>query len=923
MNPREFADQLLSASSEKRPALINTNIGICNSILAKSFQQICYEIWTYKPQEVSKVVETLSQIVGITQDIKITPYLEWTIGFQHLINGELEQCLEWINESEKSFRFLDQRHEAAITQTTKVNALAMLGRYDEAVKCGLIARDIFLEFSDFYSAGKIEHNIGNLYWRRDLYRESEPFLASAHNRFLLLGDERQLAMVENCQAFVKGLQNDFREAEAIYIKARKRCIENVFTVTEAEIEIGMSNLYLFQSRFDLALKFLESSRKKYELLGMPHQSANCELEIADIYLELNLLPEARDFYSKAAATFSNTGMQAELGKCFLCLARISFLVDEIRESSEFLEKAEKLFFAEGNEISIASVQFVKARIFYRQNKIEAAKIFAESAAKTFKKGGNSRLEFLAMWLLGEIQSSANEIEKAIEIQTKIQKATANIFPQIEYLSLVSLGKLTGEEVYFLEAIKLIESSRLLLASEEIRTAFITDKLLPYNELVKINVKRKDFETALIWSERSRSKALLEEMEIQPNINQGNEDLNDLKQELNWLYSRLNRKSEAGFGNQKSSENIIKRIAAFEKEYAESLRRLQINKETKFFENAEFNLKGLQEKLTETTVIEFVFIDQKLSAFLITKNELRFFENIASEEEVNAEIEQFIFQIKTGRFKHRLSIENQSIALQRIINHSKRLFDLIIRPFLKSIDTKRLTIIPAKFMHYLPFQALHDGKKYLIEKTEISYSPSSTVLQNCLKREFDSRKSALLIGVSDKTTPMVEHEIDLLGNLFEKSLKLLNQNATLKNLRENLSEADVLHLACHGKFRPDNPSFSSLKLFNESLTIADAQNLELNNRLVVLSACETGLNKIVPGEELIGLARGFLKSGASSLVLSLWTVDDESTLEFMKMFYTEVLSGKSLSASTQIAQIQQLKRNSHPYFWSPFVLIGHW
>ena len=80
--------------------------------------------------------------------------------------------------------------------------------------------------------------------------------------------------------------------------------------------------------------------------------------------------------------------------------------------------------------------------------------------------------------------------------------------------------------------------------------------------------------------------------------------------------------------------------------------------------------------------------------------------------------------------------------------------------------------------------------------------------------------------------------------------------------------DVLHLACHGKFRLDNPDFSALNLFAENLTVRDARNLPLQNKLVVLSACETGLNKIVSGEELFGLTRGFLQAGASALVSSL-------------------------------------------------------
>jgi hypothetical protein len=126
-------------------------------------------------------------------------------------------------------------------------------------------------FSNLYFAGKIGHNIENLYWRRDFCLESEPFPVSAHRRFEQIGDQRQLAMVENCQAFVDALQNNFRAAASVYERALKRAAENNLVVSEAEIETGMSNLYLFQERLDLALKFMERSRRKYDSLSVPHQ----------------------------------------------------------------------------------------------------------------------------------------------------------------------------------------------------------------------------------------------------------------------------------------------------------------------------------------------------------------------------------------------------------------------------------------------------------------------------------------------------------------------------------------------------------------------------------------------------------------------------------------------------------------------------
>jgi len=131
----------------------------------------------------------------------------------------------------------------------------------------------------------------------------------------------------------------------------------------------------------------------------------------------------------------------------------------------------------------------------------------------------------------------------------------------------------------------------------------------------------------------------------------------------------------------------------------------------------------------------------------------------------------------------------------------------------------------------------------------------------------------------------------------------------------------LHLACHGQFRPENPLFSSLHLADGWITVRDICSQKLNAEIVTLSACETGLNKIFAGDEILGLARGFLSAGSKSLILSLWTVHDEATTDLMKDFYTELLTGKSAAEALRIAQYRFIERGVHPYFWSPFALIG--
>jgi CHAT domain-containing protein len=106
--------------------------------------------------------------------------------------------------------------------------------------------------------------------------------------------------------------------------------------------------------------------------------------------------------------------------------------------------------------------------------------------------------------------------------------------------------------------------------------------------------------------------------------------------------------------------------------------------------------------------------------------------------------------------------------------------------------------------------------------------------------------------------------------------------------------------------------------------ACAHDLDLRQcGLVVLSACETGLSALAPGDDLIGLARGFFLAGALSLVVSLWTVDDETTAQLMSRFYTRLLLGDGPAAALRAAQCHLLKQHPHPFFWSPFISLGRW
>jgi CHAT domain-containing protein len=155
------------------------------------------------------------------------------------------------------------------------------------------------------------------------------------------------------------------------------------------------------------------------------------------------------------------------------------------------------------------------------------------------------------------------------------------------------------------------------------------------------------------------------------------------------------------------------------------------------------------------------------------------------------------------------------------------------------------------------------------------------------------------------------------------------------VKTDLSDYRIVHFATHGLLNNEHPELSGivLSLFDQKgqpqdgyLRLHDIYNLKLPVDLVVLSACNTGLGKDVRGEGLIGLTRGFMYAGASSVVASLWKVDDDATAELMRYFYGFMLKdGLSPAAALRKAQISmsQQKRWQSPYYWSGFIIQGQY
>ena len=230
--------------------------------------------------------------------------------------------------------------------------------------------------------------------------------------------------------------------------------------------------------------------------------------------------------------------------------------------------------------------------------------------------------------------------------------------------------------------------------------------------------------------------------------------------------------------------------------------------------------------------------------------------------------------------------------------------------------KKLTIIPHGLLHRVPFHALFDGEAYLIDRFEVSYAPSATVFSLCQRQVPRSLDRALIMGVADPLIPNVAEEARAVASHLPGAEVLADERATTGAIREKAPGCGILHLACHGMFRADNPMFSSLGLYDGWLTATDVLQLNLDGAIVALSACESARNQVLAGDELLGLARGFLGAGASTLVASLWLVQDETTAWTMEDWYARLHDGASRATALREAQLALKERVPTPVLLGP-------
>jgi CHAT domain-containing protein len=489
------------------------------------------------------------------------------------------------------------------------------------------------------------------------------------------------------------------------------------------------------------------------------------------------------------------------------------------------------------------------------------------------------------------------------------------------------------------AVEEIERQRGTVTQDAMRASFLRDKTAAYEELLQLYLARNDDQglwRAFTVADRAKSRALVDLIggvergaatSLEP---EAEGRIRELQADLNATYNQLFGFASEGDEHERPVLDLQDRAAELETKI--SRLRLRVPVSDPFMDPASFAdvRKGLS---SEVTLLAYHVSEDEIVAFVILGNNIRIARRIGSVAIVAKDLQRLRTHMNRFRAGPEFAERHMTLLERSTREVLASLYSTLVVPvegLLEEMGARtsymagtpaKLVIVPHGLLHQVPFHALFDGKAYLLERFEISYAPSAQVYSLCQEKVPRRSGGALVMSVADPLIPAVEKEARAVARYLPGAEVLSAKRATTDALRRASSGRSIVHLACHGLFRADNPMFSSLKLHDGWLTAADAMQLDFTGALVTLSACESGRNEVFAGDEPIGLTRAFLGIGASSLVVSLWLVQDEATAALMQGFYEQLRGDASPSEALREAQLAIKDKYSHPYYWAPFILVG--
>lgn len=958
-----FVDDLLAFHAREQQAEFLQGAGLLDAEGLERLVDVADELLNTDPGKARLLVELCIDVADRAGSPVIVPRAKYVLQQVHEINGDFETKLQLIEAAHDEYVALGMNVDALRTYVGKMVALLELGRYEEALDAGRFVLDN-LEGGGSLEArptlrqarllkGLVHQNRGGCLEYMGRYDEALEAYEQSEKLYGALGlTERVGEVLDNRGAVLSALG---RGTEALRAHETAAAIfeaaESPLSRVRSLGNIGETHLRL--ANYTMALRAFEEARHLLASINSPDSPADEYLllrDTADAYLALNLYSEALLAYREADAMLQEAGMAHDHARTLWGMGSSLIARSEYREAERVLAESARMFSEAGNTPMLSGVTLEQALLLAARGDRPAAIATMRRSLQIVQDSGWMVQEVyarlgLADLLLPDLDASESHLLAARRL------VDAVALPQLHYRLNERLGRLRlyqgrEEEARGLleAAVDEIERLRGTVVQDSMRVSFLMDKTSAFEDLVRLHLAREDrkgIRRAFSVAERAKSRALVDLLVgVAREDSLGNagpglgERVRSLQADLNAVYSEL--LGGAGDTGEPPTSTPLLHARAAELEGEISTVRLQVafaRCPQDLFASSTVAEDSHERIEADTVLLAYHVVGDEVLAFVRAGEGLRVVRHLGSTIAVNRLLRKL--DVHWERFRAGHGFTDRHMALMERSNRqvTSALYAILVGPlehYLKPAENRagancgealRLAIVPHGPLHRVPFHALFDGERYLIERFTIAYAPSATVYALCQERKAQNRDGAGVFGVEDPSIPWAAAEARMVADRIADAKLYVGGDATVEALQGSAPGSGVLHLACHGLFRSDNPMFSALKLHDGWLVAADALELDLNGALVVLSACESGLGGVTGGDEVLGLVRAFLGAGAATLVVSLWLVQDETTADLMGRYYERVRDGIRPAEALRAAQLELKRRYPHPYYWAPFALVG--
>lgn len=938
-------------------------------------------------RRLAELVDACSRIseVGLQAGLDLHARASYIRAQTHYRNAEFDAALQLIQVAHAAYQSLGNHFEALRVNLGSIAVFSEQGNYAAALEVG---RDLILQAAALQPDERFEVtaddiaqllakaslNCGACYELKGDYDAALQSFAEAEARYNALGLDELTADIQLNRGVVLLKLGLGAPALAAFEEAHHRFSAAGLTLKDAWALLNAADAHLMLGQYTQSLQRFAEARRSIEPLEASADKPVLLLDAADAYLDLNLFAEAGAAYREAITALRAVGMTHDLARAQLGLGTALMAQADDAAAEPALDEAAAIFQSGENIPMQVQVRLQQAALQRQQGHIEAAQQLAQQALDLTWQGKWPLQQVEAHLALAELAlltGSADVTQAESHLATAQALAEPLNLPSVWLRLHTLLGRmhlqhdaLDAAEGALLSAVRETETLRSTLLSERMRASFVDSRLSAYDALIELYLRRAEqhndlnaVERAFEMSERAKSRALVDRLSggfagpASPSLDPATQQhARQLQRELEDCYSELMSASL-----QDGTAASVDEMAALQ------ARALALEQEINQLELAASNAPASSPALeaqngvvldaastraqlpANTTLISYTSRGDELIAFVVRADALTFTRNIGHISAVQAHLRQLDVQWQR--------VQSNPQAMARHLPQLTRSAQTVLRGlFAELIEALRpafspaptdavhsLVIVPHGPLHHVPFHALFDGERYLIDDFEISYAPSGTVFAQCQQRAPASAPAsapaqphdlgrALVVGVADPLIPSaVEEAVAVAHTLGEKVTVLTGDLATVDRVeaqtRESETAHDLVHLACHGLFRADNPMFSALRLADGWLMAADIARFNLRGACVVYSACESGRNRVSRGDEVYGLVRAALSAGATSVMASLWLVHDQTTATLMQAWYDALQRGEGRPRALRAAQQRVRAAQPHPYFWAPFVCIG--